>query len=126
MKSVLSIGALSAATWLSGCATQAPQSAEFPTGASTPSATQLTQMLQSRSFSLEPSSPNVQVDFGADGSNVVAYFRGNAARGTWRTQDGAVCFEFTTIPSTCNQVRRVDAQIYLKRDSGQVVHLKPR
>ena len=49
-----------------------------------------------------------------------------ARSGTWRAEDGRVCYQFKTIPSACNDLRVAGKDVYLKRSNGQVVQLVPR
>ena len=64
--------------------------------------------------------------YGAAGNDITVYFSGRSDKGTWRAEDGRICYEFTTIPSACNDVRLLGNDIYLKRSNGQMTQLLPR
>ena len=64
--------------------------------------------------------------YGAAGNDITVYFSGRSDKGTWRAENGRICYEFTTIPSACNDVRLLGDDIYLKRSNGQVTQLLPR
>lgn len=108
---------------LAACASGPPPATDFPAGARTPTAAEVTGLLKGKSFN----QPNgVRTDYAADSNTVTAYFSGRSDTGTWRGEDGRVCFELKTVPSGCNELRLVGNDLYLKRMSGQVIKLQPR
>jgi len=115
---------LCAALGLVACAST-PALKEFPQGARVPSVAELNTALTGKSFDLG-SSGGGRVDYDPDGKSVTAYFSGRGDKGTWRAQDGVVCFQFAVFTSACNDVRFVGQEVYLKRSNGQVVQLVPR
>ncbi|RKE38983.1 hypothetical protein B0G76_5351 [Paraburkholderia sp. BL23I1N1] len=44
-----------------------------------------------------------------------------ADHGDWKAQDGKVCSKGSKIPYACNEVRIKGDDLYLKRDSGEIV-----
>lgn len=124
----LALTLLTGASVLAGCASGPPPTTAFPPGARAPTAAEITSHLRGKSFTLaDPNGSSTRVDHAADTSaGLVAYFGGRSDSGTWRAEDGRVCYQFKTITSTCNDVRMVGANLYFKRSNGQVVPLVPR
>ena len=106
------------------CASTTPPLAELPAGIRTPSATEIASLVKGKSFNL--ASGGMRSDYGAAGNDITVYFSGRCDKGTWRAEDGRICYEFTTIPSACNDVRLLGNDLYLKRRNGQVTQLLPR
>ena len=119
---------LAAAAVLAACASGPPPATDFPPGARAPATGEITSLLRGKSFNLaNPNGSSIRVDHAADASGGVAiYFSGRSDSGTWRTEDGRVCYELKTVPSACNDMRLAGKDIYIKRDNGQVVQLVPR
>lgn len=109
--------------FLAGCASGPPPAKEFPAGARAPNAAEITGLLKGKSFT---QAGGVRTDYAADSNAITAYFSGRTDSGTWRAEDGRVCFELKTLSSVCNDLRVVGNEIYLKRRDGQVVKLEPR
>lgn len=125
MKSRTSAASAALATLLiAACASTTPPASEFPSGIRTPSATEIASLVKGKSFNL--ASGGMRSDYGAAGNDITVYFSGRSDKGTWRAEDGRICYEFTTIPSACNDVRLLGNDIYLKRSNGQVTQLLPR
>lgn len=115
-----------AAVLATACASGPPPATEFPAGAKAPSAAEVTSLLRGKSFQLGGSG-GVRADYAKEGNGATVYFSGRSDVGTWRTEDGRVCFEgFRAMPSVCNDVRLVGSDIYVKRSNGQVVQSVPR
>ncbi|MFD1710578.1 hypothetical protein FVQ98_06930 [Ottowia sp. GY511] len=108
---------------VSACASTPPAS-DFPAGVRTPTKAEVANAVKGKSFNF--ATGNIRTDYGAASNDVTAYFSGRSEKGTWRAEDGRICFEFKTIASTCNEVRLLGSDIYLKRDNGQVTQLVPR
>ena len=123
----IALSSLIGAALLAGCASAPPPQADFPPGARAPAATEAAS-LRGKSFTLaNPNGSSTRVDHAADASGGVAiYFSGRSDSGTWRAEDGRVCYEFKTVPSACNDMRLAGKDIYIKRSNGQVVQLVPR
>ncbi len=114
-----------AVAWLlGGCASGPAPAADFPPGARTPAAAEVSSLLKGKSFNL--AGVGIRTDYASESDVVTAYFSGRSEPGKWRTEDGRICFDFKTIPSACNDLRVVGNDIYLKRSNGQVVMLEPR
>lgn len=119
---------LATAAVLAACASGPPPATDFPTGARAPAAAEVASLLRGKSFNLaNPDGSTARVDHADDASDsLVAYFGGRSDSGTWRAEDGRVCYQFKTIPSACNDLRVAGNDVYLKRSNGQVVQLVPR
>ena len=119
---------LAGAAVLAGCASGPPPATEFPAGARAPATGEITSLLRGKSFTLvNPNGSTTRVDQADDASgSLVAYFGGRSDSGTWRAEDGRVCYQFKTIPSACNDLRVAGNDVYIKRSNGQVVQLVPR
>ena len=119
---------LAAAAVLAACASGPPPATDFPPGARAPATGEITSLLRGKSFTLaNPNGSTTRVDHADDASgSLVAYFGGRSDSGTWRAEDGRVCYQFKTIPSACNDLRVAGKDVYLKRSNGQVVQLVPR
>ena len=124
----LSLCLLAVAGVLVGCASAPPAQTEFPPGARAPTAAEIVSLLRGKSFTVaNPNGSSTRVDHAADDSGgLTAYFAGRTDSGTWRAEDGRVCYEFKVIPSACNDMRLDGAAIYIQRSNGQVVQLVPR
>ena len=109
---------------VTACASTSPPAPDFPAGARAPAAAEITNLVKGKSFNL--ASGGVRTDYGAAGNDITVYFSGRSDKGTWRAEDGRICFDYTTIPSACNDVRLIGNDIYLKRSNGQVTQLLPR
>ena len=112
------------AALLAACASGPPAATDFPAGARTPNAAEVSTLLKGKSFKQSPGA--IRMDYAADANTMTAFFSGNSYPGTWRAEDGRVCMEFKTITSACNDLRLVGKDIYLKRTNGRVVKLEPR
>ena len=111
-----------AAVLATACASGPPPATEFPAGAKAPSAAEVTNLLRGKSFV----AGGVRTDYAKEGNGATVYISGQSDAGTWRTEDGRVCYELKTVPSACNDMRLAGKDIYIKRDNGQVVQLVPR
>ena len=119
---------LAAAAVLAACASGPPPATDFPPGARAPATGEITSLLRGKSFTLvNPNGSTTRVDHADDASgSLEAYFGGRSDSGTWRAEDGRVCYQFKTIPSACNDLRVAGNDVYIKRSNGQVVQLVPR
>ena len=79
------------------CASTTAPLTELPAGIRTPSATEIASLVKRKSFNL--ASGGMRSDYGAAGNDITVYFSGRCDKGTWRAEDGRICYEFTTIPS---------------------------
>ena len=127
MKTIALSSLIGAAIW-GGSPSGPPRRPASPPGAGPPGAAEAAGLLRGKSFNLaNPNGSSIRVDHAADASGGVAiYFSGRSDSGTWRTEDGRVCYVLKTVPSACNDMRLAGKDIYIKRDNGQVVQLVPR
>lgn len=115
-----------AALMLAACASGPPPATEFPAGAKAPSAAEIANLLRGKSFNIGGSNPT-RVDYAKEGNASTIYFPGRADNGTWRTEDGRLCYDnFSSFKPLCNDIRLVGNDIYVKRANGQVVQAVPR
>ncbi|HMN20385.1 MAG TPA: hypothetical protein PKA16_03230 [Ottowia sp.] len=107
---------------IAACAATAPPATEFPVGARTPSAAELTTLLRGKTASTPlPNGGTVRVDFAADSNQVTAYVGGRSDTGTWRAEDGRACYDWKVFNSGCGEMRLVGQSLYVKRSNGDVV-----
>lgn len=107
---------------LAACATTTPVSKEFPAGARAPSAAELTALLRGKSYhSLASNGSTVRADYSANSDAVTIFSGGRSDNGKWRVEGSQLCLQMTNFPSSCNDVRLVGQEIYLKRANGDVV-----
>ena len=119
--------ALLGAALLGACATPAPLGKDFAPGARAPTASELRALLRGKSYQTPTvAGGTIRVDYAADSDRLQAFYRGRSDSGTWRAEDGRVCYQFKTIPSACNDLRVAGNDVYIKRSNGQVVQLVPR
>ena len=112
---------------LVACATSPPFPKEFPAGARAPTANELTTVLRGKSYEAPlPNGGTIRTDYAADSNGIAVYVAGRSDSGTWRTEDGRICFQLKTLPSNCNEVRLVGSDFYMKRVNGDVVRVTPR
>lgn len=109
-------------TLLAACATTTPLSKEFPAGAKVPSAAELRALLQGKSYySSSANGTTVRADYSANSDGVTIFSGGRADNGKWRVEDGKICLQMTSFPSSCSEIRLVGQDVYLKRSNGDVV-----
>ena len=99
---------------------------EFPDGATALSADELKEAVAGKVFDVVPDSgPNWRWEFKEDG-----HFFINVANmkdtGPWSTKDSALCTQGKYIGASCNEVRKLAPNLYLKRDNGNVVQMSPK
>jgi hypothetical protein len=95
----------------------------FPDGAAPLSPQALEAALAGKVFSVKPASgPGWRWQINANG-----YFFINAGNfsdsGKWSVKDSTLCSEGQKIKANCNEVRLAAGELYLRRDSGEVVKL---
>jgi hypothetical protein len=101
----------------------APAPGGFPADALALDPSALKERLSGKVYELKPAgSPDWRWQFRADG-----YFFFNSGAfsdsGKWSIKESAVCSEGRKIPASCNEVRQVGSDLFLKRDSGEVVRM---
>lgn len=100
-----------------------PAPREFPVDAGALTAAALQDALSGKTYAVKPAEgPNWRWQFNANG-----YFFLNVGdfsdSGKWSAKEGALCSEGRKINASCNEVRRQGADLYLKRDNGEVVRM---
>jgi hypothetical protein len=99
----------------------------FPDGASSLPATELAQRFSGKTFNVKLADGGTwHVEYKADGSFSLAMNNGFKDTGDWRTEDGKICSKGRKIGSSCNDVRINSDNIFLKRDSGEIVQFVPQ
>lgn len=106
--------------------TQPPS--EFPLDAATPTAAALSAHLADKRYEAQPANgPGWRLELKAGGYAFLDLANGNSDKGTWRTEDGRLCFEWRrNRNSGCIEARLKGDMVYIKRSSGDVVALLPR
>lgn len=103
------------------------QAAEFPDGATVPSAEELRQHLGDKIFNLAMTNGGtMRVDYKSNGYffvNTSSRFQG---KGQWRAENGRLCTQLQDAAENCNDVRLANDQLVLKRVDGEIVPLVPR
>ena len=123
----LALTLLASAAVLAGCAAAPPATSDFPAGARAPAAAELTTLLRGKSYNMTGArGDTIRSDHAATANELTIFFRGRSDSGTWRAEDGRVGYQVKVVPSVCNDVRVAGTDIYLKRNSGEVVRLVPR
>lgn len=118
--------ALLGAALLGACATPAPLGKDFAPGARAPTASELRALLRGKSYQTPTvGGGTIRVDYAADSDRLQAFYRGRSDSGTWRAEDGRICFQFQVLPSNCNEVRLLGSELYMKRSNGDVVRVTP-
>ena len=100
---------------------------DFPADAKTPSAAEISTLFAGKTWIMTPArGGELQLEHAADGG-FRAFVGGKSDSGTWRAEDGKMCYEFKgPFTSACNDVRLVGEQVLFKRSSGEVAPVKPK
>lgn len=99
---------------------------EFPANAQTPSASELSALLVGKTWLMSPKRGGIlHLQHAADGSFQL-FVGGRSDTGTWRAEDGRVCYELKVFNSACNDVRMADGELWFKRSNGEVVKITPK
>ena len=67
-----------------------------------------------------------RLQFQPGGIWAITTSRGHKNDGTWRVEGSQMCSEPKKARASCNEMRLLGNQLYLKRDSGEVVKFEPR
>jgi hypothetical protein len=103
-------------------ATALAQGTDFPDGATTPSASDIQQRLTGKTFDIKLGDGSMwHVQYGEGSSFDFKSSKGFADHGEWKAEDGKICSKGSKIPYSCNDVRMKGADLYLKRDNGEIV-----
>ena len=104
----------------------AVHAAEFPPEATMPTAAEISAAFQGKSFNTPSPVGTIRSDYAKEGNGVTSFIRGQSDQGTWKAEDGRICFEMRNLRSTSNDVRFVGPDIYIGRSNGDVVKTEPR
>ena len=98
------------------------QGTAFPDGATTPSAADIQQRLAGKAFEIKLADGSMwHVQYGNGSDYDFKSSKGFADHGDWKAEDGKVCSKGSKMPYACNEVRVKGDDLYLKRDSGEIV-----
>ncbi|BCG03487.1 hypothetical protein PPGU19_080550 (plasmid) [Paraburkholderia sp. PGU19] len=98
------------------------QGTAFPDGATTPSAADIQQRLAGKAFDIKLADGSMwHVQYGNGSDYDFKSSKGFADHGDWKAEDGKVCSKGSKMPYACNEVRVKGDDLYLKRDSGEIV-----
>ena len=103
-----------------------PAATEFPQESAPLTQDALKESLAGKVFSVKTASgPNWRWQLDANGNFFinVGDFKDS---GKWSTKDSSICSEGRQIKASCNQVRALGSDLYLKRDNGEVVKMTPQ
>lgn len=102
---------------------------DFSEGSARPTAAELSSHIAGHVFVAKVANGTTwRMDYGSSAGYVFVDL-GNGARDTakWSAEDGRICHQFQrTFPSGCNEYRLVEGQLYLKRNSGEIVKLEAK
>ena len=108
-------------------AVQAASAADFPDGATTPSAAELQQRLAGNNFSVAyANGGNARLQFKRDGYFFVNTSSNYSDNGEWRVEDGKVCTRSQKQGANCFAAR-VDAdRLLIQRANGEIIRYEPK
>jgi hypothetical protein len=110
------------ALFLLPAATVFAQGTAFPDGATTPAAGDIQQRLSGKAFDIKLGDGSTwHVQYGAGSDYDFKSSKGFADHGDWKAEDGKICSKGAKLPYSCNEVRMKGDDLFLKRDSGEVV-----
>jgi hypothetical protein len=113
---------LLAALLLIPAAAALAQGTAFPDDAITPSAADIQQRLTGKAFDIKIGDGSMwHVQYGDGGTYDFKSSKGFADHGNWNAEDGKICSKGSKLPYSCNKVRMKGADLYLKRDNGEIV-----
>ena len=96
-----------------------------PAGASTPTTDELKQRLSGKSFNVKYADGTAfRVDFEENGNYFVNVAGGGNVSGEWRVEDGELCTKRQG-STGCNEARVTSNELFLKRDSGEIIQYVP-
>jgi hypothetical protein len=98
---------------------------EFPDGSTTPTATDLKQLIAGKVFSVQTSKNTWRLQINDNG-----YFFLNVGNysdsGPWTVEDGKWCTKPQKSNASCNDMRLAGGSLYMKRDNGEIVQFAPQ
>ena len=106
---------------------QTASAADFPDGATTPTADEIKQRLAGNDFHLNyANGVNVQLQFNRNGHFFVNASTNYSDNGEWTAEDGKLCTRSQKQGANCFPVRISADSMYLQRASGEIVRYEPR
>jgi hypothetical protein len=100
---------------------------EFPADAKPIAAATLKESLAGRTFNVAlADGSRWRLEYKANGYFFVNTSSGFNGTGDWRADDERLCTRLRGGQMSCNEVRAVGSLMFLKRDSGEVIALKPQ
>ena len=98
------------------------QGATFPEGSSVPSASAIQQHLSGNAFDIKLADGTMwHVQYGTSGDYDFKSSKGFSDHGDWTAEDGKICSKGSKSPYSCNDVRMKGDDLFLKRDSGEII-----
>lgn len=99
---------------------------DFPEGATTISAADLTQRLADKVFSVSlKNGTSWRLQFNGNGYFYNDVSTGLRANGTWSTEDSRICTQVRGSNRNCNDVKLHDGFIYHRRNDGEIIKYVP-
>ncbi len=93
---------------------------DFPNGSTTPTATELRQLISGKVFSVKTNTNTWRLQIDDNG-----YFYINvgsfADSGSWTTEDGKWCTKPLKGSASCNEMKLSGGALLMKRDNGEIV-----
>jgi hypothetical protein len=106
---------------------QASLPVEFPATAKPLAAAALKDAIAGKIFKVDlADGTHWRLEYKANGYFFVNTSPGFNGTGDWRADDERLCARLRGREMSCNEVRDVGGVLHLKRDSGEVIALKPR
>jgi hypothetical protein len=100
---------------------------EFPAEAKPVAAAALKESIAGRTFNVAlADGTRWRLEYKANGYFFVNTSGGFNGAGDWRADDERLCSRLRGGQMSCNEVRSVGGLLFLKRDSGEVIALKPQ
>ena len=119
--------ALALALLLGLGAAQAASAADFPDGATTPSAAELQQRLAGNNFSVAyANGGSARLQFKRDGYFFVNASNNYSDNGEWRVEDGKVCTRSQKQDANCFAARIDADKLLIQRATGEILCYEPR
>jgi hypothetical protein len=99
---------------------------EFPADAVAIPSASLQEALAGKIYSATPAEgPRWRWQFDANGHFFLNVGNFNDS-GKWSAKDNSLCSEGKKINASCNEVRQKGSDLFLKRDSGEIVRMTPQ
>ncbi len=100
---------------------------EFPASAQPLATTALQERIAGRLFHVTTASGVTwRLQYQANGYFYINVSNGFSDTGKWRVESSMLCSEPQKSNASCNEMRLAGDQLYLKRDSGEIIRFDPR